>query len=67
MPGFFSVLGMAMGSAWVSGINLYAAVVTLGLLQHFGLAHLPGDLSVLGKWWLIGLSGVLFAILRSVL
>jgi hypothetical protein len=62
MPGFFSVLGMAMGSAWVSGINLYAAVVTLGLLQHFGLAHLPGDLSVLGKWWLIGLSGVLFAV-----
>jgi hypothetical protein len=47
---------------WVSGINLYAAVATLGLLQHFGIAHLPGDLGFLAKWWVIGLAGGLFLI-----
>jgi hypothetical protein len=57
-----STLGIAMGSAWLSGINLYAAVLTLGLLQRFGLAHLPGDLSGLSEWWVIALSGSLYAI-----
>ena len=32
-----------MGSAWLSGINLYATVATLGLLQRFELVHLPFD------------------------
>jgi Domain of unknown function (DUF4126) len=62
VPDWISVLGVAMGSAWVSGINLYAAVVTLGLLEHFGFAHLPGDLGFLAKWWVIGLAGALFVI-----
>ena len=62
MPDWIGVLGVAMGSAWVSGINLYAAVVTLGLLERFGFAHLPGDLGILGNWWIIGLAAALFAI-----
>src|SRR5947199_285537 len=41
---WLATLGMAMGSAWLSGINLYATVVTLGLLERFKLVHLPGDL-----------------------
>jgi hypothetical protein len=43
--------GAAMGAAWLSGVKLYASVLTLGLLQHFGFAHLPGDLRILGEWW----------------
>ena len=62
MPDWVSVLGVAMGSAWVSGINLYAAVATLGLLEHFGLAHLPGELGFLAKWWVIGLACGLYLI-----
>jgi hypothetical protein len=62
MPDWISTLGVAMGSAWLSGINLYAAVATLGLLQRFGFAHLPGNLGLLGTWWLIGLACVLFVI-----
>ena len=57
-----STLGIAMGSAWLSGINLYAVVLTMGLLQRFELAHLPGDLSVLSNWWIIGLAGGLYAV-----
>ena len=35
MTHWADTLGVAMGSAWLSGINLYAAVGTLGLLEHF--------------------------------
>jgi hypothetical protein len=35
-------LSLAMGSAWLSEINLYATVLALGLLQRFHVAHLPG-------------------------
>src|SRR5437762_3498126 len=51
-----------MGSAWLSGINLYATVVTLGLLQRFQVVHLPGDLNVLQQWWIIILAGVLYVV-----
>ncbi len=62
MTDWVTTLGVAMGSAWLSGINLYAAVATLGLLQHFGFAHLPGDLGVLGSWWIIALACSLYLI-----
>jgi Domain of unknown function (DUF4126) len=55
-------LGFAMGSAWLSGINLYATVLTLGLLQRFSLVHLPGDLGYLSHTWIIGTAGVLYVI-----
>jgi uncharacterized membrane protein len=61
-PGWLSTLGFAMGSAWLSGINLYATVLTLGLLQHFGLARLPGDLGFVGQWWVIGVAGLLYLV-----
>jgi len=51
-----------MGSAWLSGFNLYATVLTLGLLQHFRLVELPGDLGFLSSWWVIGLAGLLYAV-----
>jgi hypothetical protein len=57
-----TTLGFAMGSAWLSGINLYATVLTLGLLQRFHLAHLPGDLAYLDHTWILILSGALYAI-----
>lgn len=51
-----------MGSAWLSGINLYATVLTLGLLQRFHLVHLPGDLDYLSHTWIIVLAGVLYVV-----
>jgi hypothetical protein len=55
-------LAIAMGAGWVSGINLYAAVATLGLLGRFANLGLPGELDVLTSWWIIGLSTVLYLI-----
>ncbi len=56
------ILGLALGSAWTSGINLYATVAVLGLLQHFGLARLPGGLHVLDNWVIIGVAALLYTI-----
>jgi hypothetical protein len=55
-----TTLGIGMGSAWLSGINLYATVLTLGLLQRFHFAHLPGDLEVLSHTWILITAGILF-------
>lgn len=59
---WLTTLGTAMGSAWLSGINLYATVVTLGVLQRFELVKLPGGLNVLSEWWVIGLAGAFYLI-----
>ena len=59
---WLTTLGYAMGSAWLSGMSLYATVATLGLLQKFHLANLPGDLSFLSRWWIIALALGLYAV-----
>lgn len=56
------ILSLALGSAWTSGINLYATVTVLGLLQHYGLARLPGGLHVLDNWLIIGVAAFLYLI-----
>jgi hypothetical protein len=57
-----STLAIAMGAGWVSGINLYAAVATLGLLGRFAHLRLPGELDILTSWWIIGLAVALYLI-----
>ncbi|MCY7376263.1 MAG: DUF4126 domain-containing protein [Pyrinomonadaceae bacterium] len=59
---WFSTLSLALGTAWTSGINLYATVTVLGLLQKFGATKLPGGLDVLDNWWIIGIAGFLYFI-----
>ena len=57
-----AILGTALGAAWTSGINLYATVAVLGLLQHYQLARLPGGLEVLDNWWVIGVALALYVV-----
>jgi len=59
---WLTTLTTALGSAWLSGINLYATVATLGILQRFGLVHLPGDLTILANGWIIALASGLYVI-----
>ena len=59
---WFSTLSLALGTAWTSGINLYATVTVLGLLEKFGGMKLPGGLEVLDNWWIIGIAGVLYTV-----
>lgn len=59
---WFSTLGLALGSAWTAGINLYATVAVLGVFQKLGFAKLPGGLEVLDNWWIIGVAAGLYLI-----
>src|SRR2546429_5837307 len=53
-------LGLALGAGFSSGLNLYATVATLGLLQHFGVLHLPPGLQPLAHPWVLGIAIALY-------
>src|ERR1700730_10536122 len=55
-------LGLALGAGFSSGLNLYATIATLGLLQRFGIIHLPASLQVLSHPWVLGIAIALYAI-----
>jgi Domain of unknown function (DUF4126) len=55
-------LGLALGAGFSSGLNLYATVATLGLLQRFGVIHLPVSMQVLSHPWVLGIALALYAI-----
>src|SRR5271157_1909033 len=54
--------GLLVAVSFAAGLNVYATVATLGLLAHAGVLDLPSGLHLLSSWWVIGASGVLFAI-----
>jgi Domain of unknown function (DUF4126) len=55
-------LALALGAGFSSGLNLYATVATLGLLQRFGIIHLPAPLQILSHPWMLGIAIALYAI-----
>lgn len=44
-----SIIALAMGIGWASGLNLYAAILTLGLMGALGAIVLPPDLQILAS------------------
>ncbi|MGC2466347.1 MAG: DUF4126 domain-containing protein [Candidatus Acidiferrum sp.] len=55
-------LGLALGAGFSSGLNLYATVATLGLLERFGVIHLPGSLHALSHPWVVGIAVLLYVV-----
>jgi hypothetical protein len=53
-------LGLALGAGFSSGLNLYATIATLGLLERFHIVHLPGSLQALAHPWVIGIPLALY-------
>lgn len=50
-------LAQAAGIAYTAGLNLYATVGILGLASRLGwIGSLPGSLSGLTSWWVIGVA-----------
>jgi len=47
--GIGQILGFVFGTAFASGLNLYATIAVLGLLERFAGVHLPGSLAILGN------------------
>jgi hypothetical protein len=56
------LLALSLGVAWASGINLYAAVLTLGLMGVTGNMTLPPGLEVLANPVVIGAAGLMYLI-----
>jgi len=55
-------LSLAMGTAWTSGINLYATVAALGIAGQMDMIHLPPDLQVLTHPVVIAVACVMYLI-----
>jgi hypothetical protein len=55
-------LGLAMGTAWTAGINLYATVAALGIAQASGLVQLPPGLEVLANPAVITVAVVMYIV-----
>jgi hypothetical protein len=57
-----AAIGLVLGTGFSSGLNLYATVATLGLLQRFGIIHLPEKLQVLSHPLVLGVALGLYAV-----
>jgi hypothetical protein len=57
-----NIAALVIAASFASGLNVYATVLTLGLLTRVHWVVLPPGLEMLGDWWVIGVSGVLFAL-----
>lgn len=57
-----NTLALSMGAAWASGINLYAAVLMLGLMGASGNMVLPESLQILANPLVIGAAGLMYAV-----
>jgi len=55
-------IALSMGVAWASGINLYAAILVLGLMGSTGNVTLPPDLMVLTNPLVIAAAGVMYIV-----
>lgn len=56
------IIALTMGAAWAAGINLYAAIATLGILSVTGNIVLPPDLQVLANPLVIGAACLMFVV-----
>jgi hypothetical protein len=60
--GTIEALSLAMGTAWTSGINLYATVAALGIAHRLEMVHLPQNLEVLSHPGVIAIACVMYLI-----
>ena len=57
-----NIAALIIASSFAAGLNVYATVLTLGLLARVHGVALPPGLEVLSQWWVIGVSGAMFAL-----
>jgi hypothetical protein len=56
------LVALLIATSFAAGLNVYATLVTLGLLAHAGLLPLPPALHLVSNWYVIAASGVMFVI-----
>ncbi len=53
-------LALALGASWASGINLYAAILVLGLMGASGAVELPAGLAILSDPLVLLAAGAMY-------
>ena len=53
-------IALTLGASWASGINLYAAILALGVMGATGSMDLPPGLEVLANPMVIGAAGLMY-------
>jgi len=56
------LIALTLGVGWASGINLYAAVLALGLAGITGNADLPPGLEIVENPLVIGAAGLMYCV-----
>jgi hypothetical protein len=62
LDSIIQTIALTMGVAWASGINLYAAILVLGIMGSTGNIALPPDLMILTDPLIISGAGVMYII-----
>ncbi len=57
-----ATIAVTLGVGWASGINLYAAMLGLGLMQRLGYATLPSGLEILADPLVIAAAALMYAV-----
>jgi hypothetical protein len=57
-----SVIALSMGMAWASGINLYAALLTLAVLANTGNIALPEQLQIVADPLVMTAAGMMYVV-----
>jgi hypothetical protein len=60
--GTLEALSLAMGTAWTSGINLYATIAALGIAGQMHMIQLPPELQVLAHPMVITIACIMYLI-----
>ena len=60
--GVLETIALTLGIGWASGINLYAAVLTLGLMGATGAMQLPPGLEILAEPGVIMAAGFMYVV-----
>jgi len=55
-------IALMLGASWAAGINLYAAILVLGILGNTGYAELPEGLALVENPLVIGVAGIMYFI-----
>lgn len=57
-----AMISLSMGVAWASGLNLYAAILTLGIMSATGNVVLPPGLEVVADPMVIAAAGFMYCV-----
>nr|WP_315981220.1 DUF4126 domain-containing protein [Aliamphritea spongicola] len=57
-----TLIALSMGVGWASGINLYAAILMLGLMSNMGHMALPPGLELLSDPMVLIAAGFMYCV-----